>query len=109
MPVQDGVGQKCGGVAAIGSVTASTTRRDSPHSRAGRLMREWTTSTRVAADAMTRRSSARASQAVTARSRWTALASLSLSRTRVPPGGNGSRGARYTVGLFPPGLVELVA
>ncbi|QER85494.1 hypothetical protein F3L20_06035 [Streptomyces tendae] len=51
-------------------------------------MRGCTTSTRVAADVITRRSSARAraSQPVTARSRRTALASPSLSRTRVPPG-----------------------
>ncbi|MYZ34268.1 hypothetical protein GT002_03875 [Streptomyces sp. SID4917] len=57
------------------------------------MIRGWTTSTRVAAEVMTRRSSARAraSQAVTARSRRTALASPSPSRTRVPPGTAGER------------------
>ncbi|MPY41459.1 hypothetical protein FNH04_16530 [Streptomyces phyllanthi] len=81
---------------AMGSVTGSTTRRDSVHSRAGRLIRGWTTSTRVAAEVITRRSSARAraSQPVTARSRSTALASPSLSRTRVPPGTAGGRVTR---------------
>ncbi|PJM93297.1 hypothetical protein CG719_22800 [Streptomyces sp. CB01373] len=78
------------------SVTGSTTSRDSVHSSAGRPIRGWTTSTRVAAEVITRRSSARAraSQPVTARSRSTALASPSLSRTRVPPGTAGERVTR---------------
>lgn len=48
---------------------------------------------------------------MTVRSRRTALASPSLSRTRVPPGeaGRGSRGVRPALGLLLSGLVELVA
>ncbi|AVH95467.1 hypothetical protein C5L38_10595 [Streptomyces sp. WAC00288] len=88
---------------AIGSVIGSMTRRESVHSRAGRLMRGWTTSTRVAAEVITRRSSARAraSQPVTLRSRRTALASPSLSRTRVPPGTAGERVTRCSLRVRP--------
>ncbi|KUL56913.1 hypothetical protein ADL32_27660 [Streptomyces albidoflavus] len=45
---------------AIGSVIGSTTRRESVHSGAGRLMRGRATSTKAAAEVITRRSSVRA-------------------------------------------------
>ncbi|RAY14767.1 hypothetical protein DPM19_13590 [Actinomadura craniellae] len=69
-------------------MTGAITMRDRVHSSAGRLIRGWITSTRVAALVITRRSSARAraSQPVTSRSRSTAFASPSLSSTNVPAG-----------------------
>ena len=73
---------------AIGSVTGSTTTRDSVHSSAGRLSRGCAASTTVAALVITRRSSASASAShwVTSRARRTAFASPSLSSTSVPAG-----------------------
>lgn len=66
---------------------------------------------RVAAEVITRRSSARGSRPVTVRSRRTGLASPSQSRIKVPPGRrrSGSRGLRPALRLLLAGLVELIA
>lgn len=106
--VQAGVGEEGGGVPGDGLGDRFDDEAGQGPFQGRPIDPWWITSTRVAAEVITRRSSARAraSQPVTVRSRRTALASPSLSRTRVPPGtaGEGLTQRPPRLGSVAPGL-----